>query len=535
MFGYDVKRHIGFIIITLAMLGMTCLSSSAFVDATLVPKWISLGIWLLLMVIINGLRILVRPKSLIYQFCDMRFMLIAFIFVAGVNSLWGILQYADALPSGGLFKVTGAFDNPAGLSSTLVVLFPFVLLGMVSKEGLLRQLSQIVFALIFIAVALSGSRAGILCVLLVLILGGHRFITKRSFVKWTFIVAWMILLIVVMFEKADSASGRLLIWNVSWGIVRDNWLWGLGHSGFASEYMNYQAVFLTETANDKWMMLADNIQHPFNEFLLLWINYGIFALVFALLLFVYLVKRYMEDKTPEKQAAFFSIVSIVIFAMVSYPFKYPLVCFVFLYSTVVLVHDAEWVHKVRMIPDILKRLFAVIALIVIIIASVDGYRLIRNEVKWNLAVSSNLFGEEQMLVYDELYPMMQDNRYYLYNYAYALYHVRNYSQASEILKQCRQLWADYDVQILSGLVAMKQKQYDEALNYYDCALKMCPNRFKPLYLKLKTFEECGDVVCVIQCAEQIMDKKIKVPSGEIIKILSYAKNILDSYGLQERV
>ncbi len=508
----------------LVLTGMTCLSTCLFVDGEILSKWICFGLWAIAVVIFNSVMTFMRPIRF-KVFGSMLTMLTALVATSFIVAVHGLLQYKGVLVPLGTFRIVGAFDNPAGFAMTLSMMFPFVLLGMVCVERYLRTLSFITCFVVFISVALSESRAGILSILIILIIGGHRFLTKRPVVKWAFIIAWILLLFGYMVIKSDSASGRLLIWNVTLEMIADHWFVGLGHGGFASEYMNYQAAFLSECPNEKWMMLADNVQHPFNEFLFVWVNYGVFAVGAMILLFLYAFVCYRKDKTPEKSAAFYSILSIFIFSMFSYPFKYPLTWFMVLYSGAVLVHDEGWVHKLSLLPCYLKRIFAVLSLALCLWITFYAYCRVCDEVCWADIVSSNNYGSEQMQSYKELYPSMKRNRYYLYNYAYALYSVGDYDSADKVLSECSFMWADYDVQILTGVVAMKQGRYEDAVSCFDVALQMCPNRFRPVFLKQRIAEEIGNKEDVLMYANEILHKRIKVPSREVVRIISYAKNV----------
>lgn len=520
-----IKKYFECALFMLVLTGMTCLSSSLFIDGEIVAKWLCFGLWLLVFGVFNSIRTLVRPVGL-KMFGDMRSMLIAFVSTSFIVAVHGLLQYGGILASTGGFRVIGSFDNPAGYAMALSMMFPFVLLGMTAEERHLRLLSQLSFVFVFVALAVTESRAGILSVLIVLVAGGHRFVTKRPLVKWALVSVWVFLLLGWMVLKADSASGRILIWNVTWDMISDHWLTGFGAGGFASEYMNYQATFLAEHPDEDWMMLADNIQHPFNEFLYMWVNYGVVAVIAMIAFFLYVFMCYRRDKTPEKSSAFYSIVAIFVFSMFSYPFKYPLTWFVLLYSFSVVVHDEEWVRKLSRQPDYYKQILSVLFIILSIMFAHNCYSRVRDEICWASTASSNTYGKEQMRCYDDLYASMKNNRYFLYNYAYALYHIGDYGSAGEILSECSLLWADYDVQILSGLVAMKQRRYADAESCFDLALRMCPNRFRPLFLKLKIAEEQGEQVIVRKYAETIVSKSVKVPSTEVMRIISYAKNIL---------
>ena len=76
-------------------------------------------------------------------------------------------------------------------------------------------------------------------------------------------------------QKKDYANGRLLIWNVSVEMIKDKPLFGLGHDTFQAKYMNYQAEYFRNNPNSRYKLLADNVKHPFNEFIKVAVEFGI--------------------------------------------------------------------------------------------------------------------------------------------------------------------------------------------------------------------------------------------------------------------
>ena len=78
------------------------------------------------------------------------------------------------------------------------------------------------------------------------------------------------------FYKKASADGRLLIWKVSLGIVKDEPLKGLGFDNFKSAYMRYQAEYFKRNTDLEEQNLADNVWYAFNEPLQLIVENGFF-------------------------------------------------------------------------------------------------------------------------------------------------------------------------------------------------------------------------------------------------------------------
>jgi O-antigen ligase len=67
-------------------------------------------------------------------------------------------------------------------------------------------------------------------------------------------------------------------------MIKEKPLFGHGVGGFKANYMNYQARYFEEHPDSKYAMLADNVNRPFSEYLLLLTEYGLagFALFLVL-------------------------------------------------------------------------------------------------------------------------------------------------------------------------------------------------------------------------------------------------------------
>ncbi len=74
-----------------------------------------------------------------------------------IQALYGILQYAGILHAHSGFRITGSFDNPAGLAVCLAIGFSFCV-SLFRRPGII---AAVIFAVVII---LSGSRAGILAI-----------------------------------------------------------------------------------------------------------------------------------------------------------------------------------------------------------------------------------------------------------------------------------------------------------------------------------------------------------------------------------
>ena len=86
--------------------------------------------------------------------------------------------------------------------------------------------------------------------------------------------------------KPDSANGRLLIWNISGMMIKDNSIFGIGYYRFETDYNIYQAEYFADNSDDYEELLADNVNRAHNEYLQIWSETGIIGLVLWLGIFI---------------------------------------------------------------------------------------------------------------------------------------------------------------------------------------------------------------------------------------------------------
>ena len=246
------------------------------------------------------------------------------IVFAFVLALHGILQYVGISSNRSVFAITGSFDNPAGFAAALACALPLCFLFFKKNENYLRYSAIAAAGIMAIAIVLSGSRAGIFAVLVASttwLLLQSKIISQKS--KIALVVALAALPLVLYFFKKDSADGRLLIWRCTMDMVADKPVFGHGHGAFQANYMLYQAEYFKANPDSRYAQLADNVMHPFNEYLLILSQYGIAGLsVFILLVFL-LIRTYRRNPSDEKLAALLSLLALAVFSFFSYPFRYP--------------------------------------------------------------------------------------------------------------------------------------------------------------------------------------------------------------------
>ena len=317
-----------------------------------VRKWITSDFNTPLLIYLCGLLLLCLIVKQIVNDCKHQYLLGTVIVFALALSVQVILQYIGLLPFGkNNFPVTGNFDNPAGFSAALVCALPLCFLFLKHEKRYLRYAVMVAATLMAIAVFLSGSRAGIMAVAVaatIWLLSQSKFtytehlrnINKKT-KNFLTIVLLCALPFVLYFIKKDSADGRLLIWQCSLNMVVDKPLFGHGYGAFQAKYMLYQAEYMNAHPESRFVSLADNVLHPFNEYLLLLTEHGLTGLSLVFLLGFFLFRAYRRKPDNEKLSAMISLLALSVFSFFSYPFRYPFTWVLLFLNVAIIYNNSE--------------------------------------------------------------------------------------------------------------------------------------------------------------------------------------------------
>lgn len=446
-------------------------------------------------------------------------------------TIYGIGQHLGLFQRINGFKVSGRFDNPAGFASALAFILPFCLYFASSQNRIIKYSAYFIYVIILLGIILSESRAGIITALIVsclYMLNQYKdFIAKQQLWKKT---ALLLLLLTLSgssyFLKKDSADGRLLIWHCTWNMIKEKPLFGGGNNAFEAGYMLTQADYFKQNPDSRFAPLADNVKHPFNEILLWIVSFGFVGFVLLLLVGLSLFLLHRKNENRESFTALNTLVGVLIFSCFSYPFNYPFTWLVVCVCSAIIAANQTEVLHYRKRNLILPKLVCCTFLIGLLFYTA---KQIRNEYQWHRIAHQSLLGETKKMLpeYEALYPAMNMQALFLYNYAAELNFVEEFEKSQFVLAECETLFNDYDVQMLFGYNYMGTGNYTDAESHFRTASYMCPNRFMPLYQLSLIFQETNKHTELNELATLIVNKPVKVPSSTIYSIKAKMKKILE--------
>ena len=446
-------------------------------------------------------------------------------------SVHGLLQYANIIPSHTIFPITGAFENPAGYAATQTAFLPFSFYLCLHKDvPWLKRLSALVSSLLIImSIVLSGSRCGFLAalvafaVILALETKMIQYLKKHRIILFVIALVFIAGVFLLYKMKPASADGRLLVWQVCWEMIKDKPITGFGANGFHANYMDYQAAYLVVHPDFPYRLLADNITHPFNEYILLTVRFGIIGLTIALAVLVFLIKSLWKQDGPFRSVGTAMIGAIVVMCMFSYPFNYAVIWFM----TFILVIGAIPIRYLT----IGKAIRYEIACILFVSLSGTGCMLYQN-LKWAEMSRRCIAGQTERMLphYEKMIPWMDWNPLFLYNYAVELNYVERYKESLALTKECMKVYNDYDVQLLLADNLEHCGQSKQAITAYRHASDMIPSRFIPLESMMDLYQQTGDTINARLLANEILEKPVKIPSPQVKEIKRKARETVKGSG-----
>jgi O-antigen ligase len=447
--------------------------------------------------------------------------------LATVLAFHGLLQYAGVLYSANSFRITGSFDNTAGFAAALTCVFPYVFYFFRNFRRTVKYTSAVIASIVFITAALSGSRAAIVACLVVsvcFLFSRYSGLKIKKTLKIILVCVAIAGMTGLYSLKKDSADGRLLIWQTTWNMFREKPLAGHGYGAFQAKYMLCQASYFDAHPDSRYSELADNVLHPFNEYLLVLSEHGIAGLGILVLLGLFIVRSYLRKPDRTKFVAMLSLLSLAVFSCFSYPFEYPFSWIIVFLNIVIICPATEIFLRCKVYT--IKALTSVIAAGLLF----AGIILTKAEIKWNTIAHQSLAGKtiEVLPEYDKLYAYLDRNGLFLYNHAAELHEVKEYEKSLSVFGLCVKYYNDMDVQMLLANNYEESGKYDEAEKHFKIAALMCPNRFMPLYQLALLYKETNRNKEALKLAQQIVDKEIKIPSSTVNAIKHKMQQLIEN-------
>jgi len=498
-----------------------------------------------------------------------------FIIITGlVEAIWGMMQlYGFRASQHNLFKLTGSFFNPGPYSGYLAMIFPLALFASLScttNSGLFVKMKRIVAVATCIAILLvlpaGMSRASWLAAIagsVVVLVGTRRrklgsgvtrcsqetkpYPVKNSSLDTTshpekfrnkvmakiFVIVLGMCLIVaslvgLYYLKKDSADGRLMMWKMATlAIVKNPLGVGLGHFPYA--YGEAQAVyFASGNASEVEAFVAGNPEYGFNEFLHIGVESGIAALLLFVGMIVCAFRGLIRSKDWGVMGA---LTSLLVFACFSYPFSVLpfLIVFVFLLALaggaqMTQINTDKKSVKIRSICVICVLVCCVIVTVFFLWKQYPVYDAYKQWKNKQMYYQVGMY-KEVTQSYEPLYPYLNDQINFLFEYGRSLSQTEQFEKSNEVLLHATRISCDPMLYNIMGKNYQAMQEYDLAEKHFQKAALIVPNRIYPYYLLMKLHIETGDMDKARENAGIVLTKEPKVMSTAVKEMREEAEKI----------
>ena len=509
------RSSIFYTVITLCSIFATGL----FVDQYILAKWLLV----LLFLSFWGISTVLTPPSNISRLtfhkwfsfvCLFHTVLIILVSICVIVQIYVLGNWKN--PRDSIYP----FDNVAGVVSCIVPLIPFAL-HECRKHS--KSILYVVIITAFIALLSTESRTGIISASVTFSV--YCFLEKprnKNYIVYPLILLAIVILPLIIILRPESVIGRLLVWIVSFHMIVDKPIFGFGSGGFERYYMDYQATYFSENPTSSMLIYSDNIRTPFNEYLLILVNFGCVGFIFFLLLVYLLFGWYRKSVFEGRNVALCSLLSISIMALSSYPLVYPFVWIIMIVNIIVLVPKKINFMVMRAYRSYNFSMRIILGALSFLLMSCTTKQISLERILYKYTS-----GDIKWFSKSDIPDQIRNSGLYMFEMSTLAYEKGNYELSIKLLKKCLDLRANYDTTLDLGIAYMKTNEYGEARQCMIKAHNMIPSRFYPLYylaiiaeIEHKTDEK--DKLC-----NEILSKKVKVYSSDILIIRHKAKKMLD--------
>ena len=428
-------------------------------------------------------------------------------------------------------SMTAFMGNSGALSSYLAMLFPWLLVFYSNSKKKLKYTYVLTIFLTIFIIILTQGRASWVAVFfstLFIVSIKNSFLPRRLAVfrkskktKIVSLLAFSLFLIIfglVVFNlKKDSANGRLFIWKRTIEIIKEEPLIGIGYGKFSSLYPICQANYLKENKTDTARFLANDINHPFNEYLHITTELGLVGLLFFLGIFISIF-LYKPKLNKINLACSGSIISFLILSLFTYPFKiFSIQFLLFLFLVIFSSNTNKKVFSLK--KKHIMILFVPIVLLVFWIVDSEITRSSNErELKKILDKENKIVDEKRIYTLNQLYKNNNRDWSFLMSFGIQLFENKNYNQAINVFSEASKYFITSDLQFYLGFSFEELGSFEEARKCFEISSNIVPHKFLPKYHLVLLLDKMNLKEDAYKLAKEIIVTPAKVNSKTVINI-----------------
>jgi O-antigen ligase len=394
-------------------------------------------------------------------------------------------------------SIQGQFSNSGFFANYLVGFLP-IGFSMILKQKL-RNFVRVglitILLLGFILICCTKARSALIgflsagCVVIILAMQRPRkmLVTISLCILFLPFIGYLLYLL-----KPNSAQGRLTIYRVSFNIIKDHPVIGIGPNRFSAVYNNYQAEYLEKNKlSISQQLLADNSFEAFNFILQLLAEYGIIGFFLLLLLILTFFKKFKTCRrhSPYVTGSLASLIALLVSALFSNPFHLtpilPLLCYHV--SVVYPMTCNTFQNKLLQKPTIPIVSVSIFSFFV----ALYSFKQYTGAVNWSKAAQTAVFNDfnKAETIYRRAYSSLRHNGDFLFNYGAEAYIGNRYGRAIQVLERAKRFYSSSNLYVYLGNAYSAMNQFDEAERNYLTAIYIAPSHIYPKYQLIQLYKK----------------------------------------------
>ncbi|WP_209308175.1 O-antigen ligase family protein [Barnesiella sp. WM24] len=412
-----------------------------------------------------------------------------------------------------IHEACGTFYNP-GQAGCFIAICSVVTVGYMLAS---RSRTAIVFLVVQLAglIVCDSRTAWVAVVAAVLYLLIRQYNLKiNAFKIFLTLIVFALFFLLLVCYRYESVAGRFLVWKISAQMFSASPILGLGAGSFSDNYMLYQALYFKENPSSQLSGYADDVMMPFNEYVCIGVQYGIFGVLILMALI------YSVFKLPNKCSTIWrgAVIALLVIGLFSYPTEiYPILSL----ATIIVAFAACHNLRITIQFNFSYRLKLACALIVGVLIMGSGGYFCRY-----LRISNNtysLYVTGKDLSNDDYNRVKNNGFFNEYYIGWLLSDPR--ATHSERLCDAK---PSYQVYLYLGEYHYMRRDYEDAIKYLMTASDMIPCRLRANYYLWKIYKEKKNFTMALEIAQKVLSQEVKIESTTTLAIKRQMRDFINS-------
>lgn len=436
-----------------------------------------------------------------------------------VLGLWQLFLGSSLHP---LYRVTGSFYNPGPYAAYVAMGVSIVITRLANYNPLVKSdkyIRGVYLLLLFVGMlvlAISGSRAALLA-LLIVVIWQYRLLVRKYI--WYVLLAIITVGGIFLYVKFGSAMGRVVIWYQSLSLIAQHGVFGSGIGSFCGEYGETLRLFFSEQSHvDAFAAYADVVDYAFCDILQVGVEQGLIGLLLALSI----VALVLRSERGTSKGMFACMLVLFVFSLFSYPFQ------LLPFQVIGVILLAKVSGGVIMELGLSKKANVVLLALMSFFCWL-GLDFTQKYVEARVSSQKCVLFSDAVFIKEnyQLLDFCCQDKNFLFGFSKMLQSAGRYMDSNAMLLKGIKISNDPMFWVLMGNNFRSMKMLDDAIRCYDVADEMLPNRLYPLYKKMLLWQERGNVTQVKKCAGELLRRVPKRSSSAVKDMQAEACRILN--------